>query len=665
MLRTADGDVVDVVLNPLTIVSRVNPSQVVEAALGKAAHKAGQPYMVNGFDGQSAIEFAMNELKKHGLSDTEDLLDPTRNAKMRKIFTGRRFFMKLHHMAEAKGSARSATGEEDVAYTSDKTPAKGGASGAKRLSVQDVYALLAHGATHTLRDSHKIRGQRNDDYWRALRLGLTPPTPKSSFVHEKFFHQLKAAGINTEKKGNALHILALTDRDTDKLSRGEITSSKTVDHSTLEPIEGGLFDVRATGGHDGPHWSHFTLAEPMPSPVMEDVTRNLLGLTKNQFEGVIAGKEQLRGSTGPSAILKALSGIHVDQEISSAKEEVRSGKATRRDKAVKRLGYLQMFKDTGLQPADLVWSKVPVLPPAFRPISKLGPKTTLVADANSLYKDALDANKALGAMSKRVDESQVGDERLTLYKSLKAVAGLGDPVGHRTTQQKAKGILERVFGSSPKHGIIQRNLISAPQDMVGRAVVTPDPSLDIDEVGLPEESAWQMYSPFLIRRLVRAGARASDAATLVERRDPRAKKELLEEMESRPILMNRAPTLHRFSIQAFWPRLSKGDTLRVPPVITQGYGMDFDGDAANFYVPISDEARDEAIEKMLPSKNLLDSTTFGVHFLPRQEYLHGLFVASSANSGRKPRLFRSSKEVAEAFKRGEINMGDPVTIQDD
>jgi len=215
--------------------------------------------------------------------------------------------------------------------------------------------------------------------------------------------------------------------------------------------------------------------------------------------------------------------------------------------------------------------------------------------------------------------------------------------------------------SSPKFGMYQRRVLGAAVDTVGRGVITPNPSLNMDQVGLPESKAWVLYRPFIIRRLVRRGMGAMDAARAVENKTELARKALLDAMSTRPVIINRAPVLHRYGMMAAWPVLAKGNTLQIPPLVTSGFNADFDGDQMNFHVPVSDEAVQDAVNKMLPSKNLRSVADFDVHYFPRQEFLHGLHLAS-ATKGRRSHTFASREAALAAYRRGEIGVGDRVVI---
>ncbi len=661
MPRGADGNPFELLLNPLGITTRTNPAQKIETALGRIAMMTGKPYRVSDFENIDDLEqFAEQELKKHGLDDiTEDVIDPSTDRKIKAIASGSRFFMKLHHTAESKGQGRGTGG-----YTTAGEPAKGGEAGSKRLSIMDQNALLSHGALEVMRDAGAIRGQRNEDYWLAFLQGHTPPPPKVPMVYEKFVNELRASGINVVQDGPRLHVMALTDKDVDRLSGNrEITSGDTVDWGrALEPIKGGLFDQALTGGHNGNRWAYVKLNEPMPNPVFEEPIRRVLGLTQSDFDDVIGGKKTIDTGTGPKAVQRALNRINVDSELEKCREAVRAGRKTARDLAVRKMGYLKSAQKLGIHPREWMLTKVPVLPPAFRPVSVMtGSKQPLVADANYLYKELIEANNNLKNMSTQVED--LSEERGALYEAFKAVTGLGDPVHPKLVEKNVKGILKAVFGSSPKFSTVQRRLMSSTTDLVGRAVVRPNPDLDMDHVGLPEDKAWDVYRNFIIRRLKRRGLPVTEAIRSVENRTDLAREELIGEMGERPVIINRAPVLHRWGIMAFYPRLVKEDTLQVSPLIVKGFGMDFDGDAVQYHVPVDDAAKKEAIERMLPSRNLLSAADFKSPWhQPRNEFLAGLYAATSGASKRRPRVFRNLQDAYAAFRRGEADINDPIEL---
>lgn len=663
MPHDKDGQPYEVLANPLGVISRTNPSQIIEAVLGKIAERTGKKYRVSDFhDTEDLTRFAQQELAKHGMSDLEDIYDPKTGRKIPNVLTGNQFFMKLGHQAEDKGQGRGAGG----GYSAEGAPTKGGKEGSKRISIMDVNALLSHNALGVLKDVSQVRGQRNEDYWLAYMQGHDPPKPGVPEVYKKFMHQLQAAGIHVHSDGTGLNLSAMTNKDVDTLAGDrEIRTGDTVDFNKgLTPVSGGLFDPKITGGHRGGNWGKISLHEPMLNPVMETPALKLLGMTKNKFDSVLAGREEIpHHGTGPQAIASALKSINLDKEIALANSAVHGSKKGARDEAIRKLGYLQGAKNTGVHPGEWMLNAAPVLPPIYRPISLLpNSKLPLVADSNYLYKALIDANDNLKHMHGLVDD--VGDERLAVYNALKAVTGLGDPIHPKLVEKNVRGLLSQIFGASPKFGTVQRRLLSTTTDLVGRGVITPNPDMDMDRIGIPEEKAWSVYKNFVVRKLRRRGLPLAEAIRHVEDRTPTATQELHEEMQSRPVIVNRAPVLHRFGIMAFWPHPVKSATVEVSPLVVKGFGADFDGDAVQYHVPVSDDAVSDAVERMLPSRNLISPGDFKtpVH-MPTNEYAGGLYSATDPGDGKKrARRFATKDDAIKAFRRGEIDLDTPVEV---
>jgi hypothetical protein len=213
MPRDKDGNSMEVILNPLGTISRVNSTALAEVLLGKIAAKTGKPYNLR--NGQNLAEFALSELSKNGIDETEELFDPTTNRKLKGILTGNTFLMKLHHVAEGKAAARD-TGS----YTSDDQPAKGGSEGAKRFALMDLTALLSSGGIETLKDAKLIRGQRNDKFWEAYRSGGPVKLPGRPFVYDKFLNMLRGAGVNISDSPDSVSLRPVTKADIAALNPG-------------------------------------------------------------------------------------------------------------------------------------------------------------------------------------------------------------------------------------------------------------------------------------------------------------------------------------------------------------------------------------------------------------------------------------------------------------
>lgn len=662
MPADADGNPLDILVSPAGVISRTNPAQVLEAALGKIAERTGKHINMPAFrnkDMKSLAKYVQKKLDEAGLSDTEDVIDPPTGRRIKDVMVGNRYYMRLHHLAEKKLSTRD-TG----LYTQDDTPAKGGDEGSKRIGMAEVASLLSAGATDVIKDAKMVRGQRNDDYWRAVQMGYTPQMPTESVTSRKFLEQLKAAGVNVQERNKNRYIMPMTQAAVDDLVKGrEITSPYAYNWDTMEPIPGGLFDVGKTGGANGTLWSKISLPAPVINPIMQEPVQKMLGLTEGKLRDIMAGKDTLDGMSGPKAIevaLKKLDG-RMNQEINAAKVDITQGSKSGRDNAVKRLRYLTSFQKMGIKPSEVMLTSLPVLPPKFRPISQMQ-GTLLVSDPNYLYADTMAAGENFKDTEKL--QGDTGQAYLDLYDSVKAVTGIGQPVSKSLQEKNVRGILSQAVGvgRSPKSAAFQRRVIGQSLDQVGRGVIVPDSKLDIDQIGIPEPMAWQQYRKWIVRKLVQRGMPAVQAVQSVADRTDLARKTLLDVMDERPVFINRAPTLHRHSIIGGRPVLVAGDAIRLSPPVEAGLNADHDGDAIQVHVPASNEAVDDVYNLLMPSKNLLSAGEFKIHMKPENEFVSGLYRSTLAKSNKRVRIFKSTADALAAFNRGELDLSDPIRI---
>lgn len=660
MPRDSKGVPFDLLMNPLGLISRANQNQIYEMLLGKIAKQRGQPYNLPAFM-DDFYRYVDGEMRAHGVTPVDTVYDPELGITIPNVMTGHKYVMKLHHMAESKLQERSTEG-----YTAELTPARGGKEGAKRIGLMELTALLGHNAFHVIRDAKLIRGQENQAFWLDFMRGGTPLVRDQPFVYDKFVSLLKGAGINMTSDNNYIHLFALTNSDIKKLtSDRRINNPETVRFSSddIKVIDGGLFDERLTGGLRGTFWSYIQLPEPMPSPVMEEVIRTFLDLTEQQYADILAGKAPapLSGIPGPEGIRKDLTLFNVDRAIADTMRQLKVAPQTARSRLVRKLRYLLTAKRHNQNPAEWVWERFPVLPPVFRPVSVAG-GGLIVADVNALYQDLYEAADILAEQKTYTDD--LADARLALYRAMKAVAGLGEPIQAAHKQQELKGLLKQIMGPSHKWNYVLRKLLSFTTDLTGRAVIAPNPSLNIDQIALPEPQAWVIFKPFIIRGLVKRGVPLVEAIRNYEGRTNIAREELLRVMNERVVLMNRAPVLHRFGFMAFYPVLTQNNVIEINPQIVSSFGADFDGDAVQVHVPVSEEAQREAREKMLPSRNLFSPGTFGIMYPAEREYAMGLWLASVARKSKPPKVFKSKEEAIKAYKQGKIAFDDPIIVHD-
>lgn len=657
MIQTGDGRPVDILMTSAGIISRVNPAQIIETAVAKVAEKTGKRILIPSLSGRNNVQWAKDLLKKHGITDKEHVYNP-RSGKTIKgpdgkgVMVGPQYIYKLFKSTDTNYSAR---GVED--YDVNMQPAKGGEDGAKGLGRMEINALFAHNARNVLQEAATLKSTRNDEFWRRYQLGQPLPQPKASFAYDKLSHMLTGAGIKLDKSNEQLTLGPLTDRDIRKLSAGAITKATMVRERDLKPERNGLFDPVVTGGTQGNRWAHVDLHEPIVNPTFEEPVRRLLGFTQRDFRKTVADE----GGRGIQRRLKKLDVAAMEQAL---REQIRTATGTALDGALKQLKYLRALRREKLRPEEAyVLSKLPVVPPVVRPIMpSRGKRDLLVSDANYLYRDTMLANDALHEVKATELPEEIGHARLQLYDTTRAVFGLADPVSPQLQGRKARGFISTIAGQgSPKGGFFHGKLLRLPQDLSGRGTAVPDLALNMDQIGLPEEMLWKTFQPHIVRSLVQRGYKAVDAQRMIEERHPVARDVLVTETKRRPVLVNRAPTLHRYGIIGAYAVPVPGKTIRVNPFIENGMNLDYDGDTLQIHVPVSDKAVNEV--KSTTMSNLLfgDRTKSELMVMPQHEAVLGIYAASAAKGG-KTHTFKSKKDALEAYRRGDIQLKDSVRI---
>lgn len=279
------GKPVDLVLNPASVTSRINLGQMLETAAAKIAVKTGKPYYIKNFDNKSNIHSVQDDLKQHGLSDTDELIDPKTGKSFGQIFNGPQYIIKLYKTTDQNYSARNVGGYDNVMQ-----PTKGGEEGSKSVGYMEMLGLLGSDARKNLREIGTIKSEQSDEYWRKFIRGEPVPKPAMTFATKKFFNYLVGAGVNVKIKDGNIIANPLTDKDILGQSNGLIKEPSMLAAKNLIPEDGGLFDQVITGGLKGDKWSHYSLAEPIVNPSFEGPVKSLLGLSTSEFENVTSGK---------------------------------------------------------------------------------------------------------------------------------------------------------------------------------------------------------------------------------------------------------------------------------------------------------------------------------------------------------------------------------------
>jgi DNA-directed RNA polymerase subunit beta' len=695
MPRTVDGKHVEVALNPSGIPGRMNVGQVLEVAAGKIAQKTGQTYYVKNFDpGVDQVAKVKAELKKHGLTDTEKLYDPETKQELGTAMVGPQHMIKLVHQIDKKLSVRSGMqtpGQAGEHYDQNLQPGQGGGTGGQSMGVLGMYALLAHGAKANIREMQTWKSEGPDptpnkdkawpsqhhQVWAAIQTGAPLPPPRSTFAFQKFTDLLRGTGVNVDKHGHNFVLSPMTDKDIKELAPNAlpkpmaILHAKTGSGGELKPQTGGLFDEKLTGGHQGRKWTRIELAEPVPNPMFETAIQRLTGLTTKDYDAIVAGQKAVTpaghltdvggGLTGGAAIKHMLEQIDVKTELPKARKELESAKGPKLDRALKKVKYLQALDRLGMKPAEAyVLHNLPVLPPVMRPVSQLPTGDLKYADINGLYKEFAEINDGMkkDAYQKHLTDAARSETRKEFYDGVKALMGVGVPY----KDQKQKGILHQISGGSPKEGYFQETLMNRRQDLTMRSTIIPEPNLGLDEVGIPKAAALDLFKPFVVKKLWEMGAvrDPSEGATLIDKRTPAVWHALDRVMAERPVLMKRDPALHKYSVQAFRPKIVPGSAVQIHPLVTGGYNADFDGDTMSIFVPITTDAVKEA-HKMFPSNNLFMESTGKVAYQPTLESALGLYKLS-VHGNETGKKFTHPGDAVEAVRQGKVQMNDVIHL---
>jgi DNA-directed RNA polymerase subunit beta' len=662
MLRTEDGKIIDLVIDPNGIPTRLNPSQLLETAAAKAAQKAGETYKSDAFTDGNYLDIIQKYIDSKGVSDRETLVDPANGKKLEGVVVGPQYIMQLNHPVEKKKSARS-TGK----YSLDMAPTKGGEHSAQSYDPLTMFSMLAHGSKDVLREAYAFKSERNDEFWRALQMNEPLPAPKASFAWQKFQAMMQAMGVNVKKEGNMIRPVPMTDDEILSVSSGKIKDAIFVRGKDLRPELGGFFDPASTGGLRGGRWSHFDLAEEMPNPTFEQAILSVLDLKESDYVDIVAGRKYIHpdgelsedpknGLTGGRAIRMMLNDVDIDGSIKSIEGEIKGLRGSRLNAANRKLRYLKNLKNLNLDPSKAYMSKiVPVIPPKFRPVYPHSDGTLEQNPVNMLYRDLFLSNKALEDADKLPDPDKA-DLRESVYESYKALLGFGTPLSN----PEYRGFFDIISGrKTAKKGFFQQKLLRKRQDLSGRSTITLDPTLHVDEAGVPESMAWEIFKPLIIKELVAQGMTPVQAISAWRDQQPQARRAMDMVSDKHPVLLNRSPTLHKFGIMAFRPRIHQGKSITINPLVTKGFNADFDGDTMSVHVPVGQEAVTDAA-RMFPSRNLFSSSG-RIMMSPDQASQLGLYLLTREGN-KTNKSFANSSDAVAAYKAGNLRYDDIIKI---
>ena len=373
------------------------------------------------------------------------------------------------------------------------------------------------------------------------------------------------------------------------------------------------------------------------------------------------------GFMGAEAIKNRLENFDLVAEAESLREIIKTGKGQRKTRALKRLKVVRAFIDTDNSASGMVLDCVPVIPPDLRPMVQLDGGRFATSDLNDLYRRVINRNNRLKRLlDLGAPEIIVNNEKRMLQEAVDSLfdnGRRGRPVtgpGNRPL----KSISDMLKG---KQGRFRQNLLGKRVDYSGRSVIVVGPQLKLHQCGLPKQMALELFKPFVMKRLAEQNyaQNIKSAKRMVERQRPQVWDVLEEVIKEHPVLLNRAPTLHRLGIQAFEPQLIEGKAIQLHPLVCAAFNADFDGDQMAVHLPLSAEAQAEARILMLSSNNILKPADGRPVALPSHEMIIGMYYLTTDVDGLpgEGRVFSSTAEAIMAFDLGEIDMRSKIKVR--
>lgn len=364
---------------------------------------------------------------------------------------------------------------------------------------------------------------------------------------------------------------------------------------------------------------------------------------------------------GAEAIQKLLKDIDLEVEAESLREEVLSAKGMKRDKAIKRLRVIDNFIATRSDPSWMILTILPVIPPDLRPMVQLDGGRFATSDLNDLYRRVLNRNNRLIRLQEILaPEIIIRNEKRMLQESVDALIDNGrrgrTVVG--ANNRPLKSLSDIIEG---KQGRFRQNLLGKRVDYSGRSVIVVGPQLQLNQCGLPREMALELFQPFVIHRLIHQGLvnNIKAAKKMIQRNDSVVWEVLEDVMQGHPVLLNRAPTLHRLGIQAFEPILVEGRAIKLHPLVCPAFNADFDGDQMAVHIPLSLEAQAEARLLMLAPYNFLSPATGEPIIMPSQDMVLGCYYLTAENLSQQNKhiyYFSSLEDVLLACEQKKIRL---------
>jgi len=787
----ADGTPVDIILNPLGVISRMNLGQILETHLGWAASKLGYRAITPGLDSATEEEIR-EELKKAGLpEDGKTTLYDGRTGEpfQNRVMVGQIYMLKLNHLVEDKAHVRSIGPYSLIT----QQPLGGKAQfGGQRFGEMEVWALEGYGARHTLQEMLTIKSDdilgRAAAYESIIR-GETIKEPNVPASFNVLVSELKSLGFNiqpiyaseTDRKDafSALRISIASPDDVLRWSHGEVIKPETINYRTQRPEKDGLFSERIFGptkdyecycgkyrrirykgvvcdkcgvevtkasvrreriGHIAlaAPASHIWFLKSIPSRLslaldvstqklerviyysayiiteveeehrkaaLEELERELKGklktvgtkdkevkgeiveaaettrdYLKNLRVGQILGEAEyfslsrkfgsiFKASSGAEAVREILEKMDLRKEVRTVEAQIEKIKDPLAEgKMLRRLKMLKAMIKNGTRPEWMVLTVLPVLPPDLRPMVALEGGRYATSDLNDLYRRVINRNNRLKKLLEiKAPDVIIRNEKRMLQEAVDALIDNSARFGTQEMSAQRRPLRSLADMLKGKQGRFRQNLLGKRVDYSGRSVIVVGPKLKFDECGVPKQMALELFRPFVISEILKQGLAHNirSAGRFMEEHLPEVLAILEEVIQGKRVLLNRAPTLHRLSVQAFKPMLVEGLALKIPPLVCPAFNADFDGDQMAIHLPLGTAAQYEAEHIMASGKNLLKPANGDIVAAPMNDIVLGIYFITRKDE-EAPKVmhhFSSYDEAILAYHFGTVKLQTPIMWQ--
>lgn len=374
-----------------------------------------------------------------------------------------------------------------------------------------------------------------------------------------------------------------------------------------------------------------------------------------------------RAGMGAEVLLEVIKKIDLKELAAKLAEEVKHSAGARHLKAAKRLRMIEGMRKGGIDPSWMILRVLPVIPPDLRPMVQLSGGRFATSDLNDLYRRVINRNNRLRHLiDLGAPEIILRNEKRMLQEAVDSLIDASKrPIKRfRRRAQVLRSLSDMLRG---KQGRFRQNLLGKRVDYSGRSVIVVGPELKLNQCGLPKDMALEMFKPFVLREMIIRGIapNVKSAKNIFEHRPPEVYDILEEIIKNHPVLLNRAPTLHKLGIQAFWPVLIEGNAIQIHPCVCKGYNADFDGDQMAVHIPLSEKAKEECRELMISEKNLLRPADGEPIDIPDKEMALGCYFYTSVDDKLPPTktIFSDKEEAILAYSEGKIDLRQLIKVR--